>query len=107
MIQGGQDLLGYFDHFLIRGMNAQIYEDGFSDGDQLGGVTHSLNGVKQVELVAAPAPRCLAAGRPAAPSTSSTSSRHRIFIGAPASGRIVGHGHQSGLRDRTDDDQRT
>ncbi len=34
---GGQDSLGYFDHFLIRGLNAQVYTDGFSDGDQLGG----------------------------------------------------------------------
>ncbi|MGA7071203.1 TonB-dependent receptor plug domain-containing protein, partial [Bradyrhizobium sp.] len=35
---GGQDSLGYFDHFLIRGLNAQVYTDGFSDGDQLGGL---------------------------------------------------------------------
>jgi iron complex outermembrane receptor protein len=35
---GGQDSRGYFDHFLIRGLNAQVYSDGFSDGDQLGGL---------------------------------------------------------------------
>jgi hypothetical protein len=33
---GGQDSLGYFDHFLIRGLNALVFSDGFSDGDQLG-----------------------------------------------------------------------
>ena len=48
---GGQDSLGYFDHFLIRGLNAQVYTDGFSDGDQLGGLSHSLNGVKRVEIL--------------------------------------------------------
>ncbi len=37
--QGGQDSLGYFDHFLIRGLNAQVYSDGFSDGDLLGGIS--------------------------------------------------------------------
>jgi iron complex outermembrane receptor protein len=37
---GGQDSLGYFDHFLIRGLTAQVYTDGFSDGDQLAGLTH-------------------------------------------------------------------
>jgi hypothetical protein len=34
---GGQDTKGFYDHFLIRGLNAQVFEDGFSDGDQLGG----------------------------------------------------------------------
>jgi iron complex outermembrane receptor protein len=51
---GGQDSLGYFDHFLIRGLNAQVYNDGFSDGDQLGGVSHSLNGVRRVEILEGP-----------------------------------------------------
>src|SRR5579859_7929242 len=37
---GGQDTKGYYDHFLIRGLNAQIFNDGFSDGDLLGGVSH-------------------------------------------------------------------
>ena len=31
-IRAARYLLGYFDHFLIRGFNAQIYQDGFSDG---------------------------------------------------------------------------
>jgi iron complex outermembrane recepter protein len=51
---GGQDSLGYFDHFLIRGLNAQVYNDGFSDGDQLGGISHSLNGVRRVEILEGP-----------------------------------------------------
>jgi iron complex outermembrane receptor protein len=51
---GGQDSLGYFDHFLIRGLNAQVYNDGFSDGDQLGGVSHSLNGVRRIEILEGP-----------------------------------------------------
>ena len=51
---GGQDSLGYFDHFLIRGLNAQVYTDGFSDGDQLGGLVHSLNGVRRVEILEGP-----------------------------------------------------
>jgi iron complex outermembrane recepter protein len=61
---GGQDSLGYFDHFLIRGMNAQIYQDGFSDGDQLGGLTHSLNGVKQVEVLEGPGSSLFGSGPP-------------------------------------------
>jgi iron complex outermembrane recepter protein len=40
-----------YDHFLIRGLNAQIYEDGFSDGDHPGGVSHTLNGVDHIEVV--------------------------------------------------------
>ena len=64
VVQGGQDSLGYFDHFLIRGLNAQIYEDGFSDGDQLGGVSHSLNGVKQVEIVSGPGSALFGSGPP-------------------------------------------
>ncbi len=62
--QGGQDSLGYFDHFLIRGLNAQIYSDGFSDGDQLGGISHSLNGVKQVEILSGPGSALFGSGPP-------------------------------------------
>ena len=61
---GGQDSLGYFDHFLIRGLNAQIYTDGFSDGDQLGGLTHSLNGVKQIEILEGPGSALFGSGPP-------------------------------------------
>jgi iron complex outermembrane recepter protein len=62
--QGGQDSLGYFDHFLIRGFNAQIYEDGFSDGDQLGGISHSLNGVKSIEVLEGPGSALFGSGPP-------------------------------------------
>jgi iron complex outermembrane recepter protein len=61
---GGQDSLGYFDHFLIRGLNAQIYTDGFSDGDQLGGLVHSLNGVKQIEILEGPGSALFGSGPP-------------------------------------------
>jgi iron complex outermembrane recepter protein len=62
--QGGQDSLGYFDHFLIRGFNAQIYQDGFSDGDQLGGISHSLNGVKNIEVLEGPGSALFGSGPP-------------------------------------------
>jgi iron complex outermembrane recepter protein len=61
---GGQDSLGYFDHFLIRGLNAQIYTDGFSDGDQLGGLTHSLNGVRRIEVLEGPGSSLFGSGPP-------------------------------------------
>ena len=61
---GGQDSLGYFDHFLIRGLNAQVYTDGFSDGDQLGGLTHSLNGVRRVEILEGPGSALFGSGPP-------------------------------------------
>jgi iron complex outermembrane recepter protein len=59
---GGQDSKGFYDHFLIRGLNAQIYSDGFSDGDQLGGISHSLNGVEQVEILEGPASALFGSG---------------------------------------------
>ncbi len=40
---GGTDSKGFTDHFMIRGLQAQTYDDGFSDGDQVNGPTHSLN----------------------------------------------------------------
>jgi iron complex outermembrane receptor protein len=61
---GGQDSLGYFDHFLIRGLNAQVFTDGFSDGDQLGGLVHSLNGIKQVEILEGPGSALFGSGPP-------------------------------------------
>jgi iron complex outermembrane recepter protein len=61
---GGQDSLGYFDHFLIRGLNAQIYSNGFSDGDQLGGLVHSLNGVQRVEVLEGPGSALFGSGPP-------------------------------------------
>jgi iron complex outermembrane recepter protein len=61
---GGQDSLGYFDHFLIRGLNAQVYTDGFSDGDQLGGLIHSLNGVRRIEILEGPGSALFGSGPP-------------------------------------------
>jgi iron complex outermembrane receptor protein len=61
---GGQDTKGFYDHFLIRGLNAQIYEDGFSDGDELGGISHSLNGVEQVEILEGPGSALFGSGPP-------------------------------------------
>ena len=61
---GGQDSLGYFDHFLIRGLNAQVYSDGFSDGDLLGGLVHSLNGVRQIEILEGPGSALFGSGPP-------------------------------------------
>ncbi|HWB50786.1 MAG TPA: TonB-dependent receptor [Stellaceae bacterium] len=61
---GGQDSKGFYDHFEIRGLNAQIFSDGFSDGDQLGGISHSLNGVERVEVLAGPGSALFGSGPP-------------------------------------------
>ncbi len=61
---GGQDTKGYYDHFLIRGLNAQIYSDGFSDGDLLGGISHSLNGVERIEILEGPGSALFGSGPP-------------------------------------------
>jgi iron complex outermembrane recepter protein len=51
---GGSSTYGFFDRYLIRGMDARIYTDGFSDGDQFNGYPHSLNGVQQIEVLKGP-----------------------------------------------------
>ncbi|HLI20352.1 MAG TPA: TonB-dependent siderophore receptor [Stellaceae bacterium] len=61
---GGQDSKGFYDHFEIRGLNAQIFSDGFSDGDQLGGISHSLNGVQSVEVLEGPGSALFGSGPP-------------------------------------------
>ncbi|TDV34285.1 iron complex outermembrane receptor protein [Paraburkholderia caballeronis] len=61
---GGQDTKGYYDHFLIRGLNAQVYNDGFSDGDLLGGISHSLNGVEHIEVLEGPGSALFGSGPP-------------------------------------------
>src|SRR5262249_11927353 len=61
---GGQDSPGYFDHFLIRGPKTQGYNHWFSDGDQLGGLTHTLNGVRRVEILEGPGSSLFGSGPP-------------------------------------------
>jgi iron complex outermembrane recepter protein len=63
IVEGGQDG-HYLDLFLIRGLNAQFYNDGFRDGDQLGGFSHMLNGVKQVEILEGPGSALFGSGPP-------------------------------------------
>jgi iron complex outermembrane recepter protein len=43
--EGGSSSYGFFDRFLIRGMDARMYSDSFPDGDQFNSFPHSLNGV--------------------------------------------------------------
>jgi iron complex outermembrane receptor protein len=40
------------------------YEDGFSDGDELGGISHSLNGVNRIEVVEGPGSALFGSGPP-------------------------------------------
>ncbi len=61
---GGADSHGFFDRFLIRGLDARIYTDGFTDGDQLNGIPHSLNGVQSVEVLKGPGSALLGSGPP-------------------------------------------
>ncbi|MGT2471555.1 TonB-dependent receptor [Paraburkholderia terrae] len=61
---GGPDAKGFFDHFMIRGLQAQVYSDGFSDGDQVNGVVHSLNGVERVEILEGPGSALFGSGPP-------------------------------------------
>ena len=61
---GGQDLKGYYDHFEIRGLDAESFEDNFGDGDQLNGLSHSLNGVERIEVLAGPGSALFGSGPP-------------------------------------------
>jgi iron complex outermembrane recepter protein len=61
---GGADAIGGFDRFLIRGMDARIYEDGFSDGEQVNGIPHSINGVQSIEVLKGPGSALLGSGPP-------------------------------------------
>ena len=62
--EGGADDKGFFDRFLIRGLDARIYEDGFSDGDQINGIPHSLNGVASIEILKGPGSALFGSGPP-------------------------------------------
>ncbi len=62
--RGGGDGFGFYDRFLIRGLDARIYSDGFSDGDQRNGLPHSLNGVERVEILKGPGSALFGSGPP-------------------------------------------
>ncbi|MDE1147483.1 MAG: TonB-dependent receptor plug domain-containing protein [Azospirillaceae bacterium] len=62
--QGGADGFGFGDRFLVRGLDARLYNDGFSDGDQRNGIPHSLNGVAQVEIMKGPGSALFGSGPP-------------------------------------------
>lgn len=64
VIQGGTDGFGFNDHFQIRGLEARIYNDGFSDGDERNGIPHSLNGVERVEVLEGPGSSLFGSGPP-------------------------------------------
>jgi iron complex outermembrane receptor protein len=61
---GGPSSYGFFDRFMIRGLDARIYEDGFSDGDQINGIPHSLNGVERIEALKGPGSSMFGSGPP-------------------------------------------
>src|SRR5215475_3748433 len=64
VFQGGADGFGFADRFLVRGLDARIYNDGFSDGDQRNGIPHSLNGVQRVEVLEGPGSALFGSGPP-------------------------------------------
>ncbi len=61
---GGQDGFGVTDNFLIRGLNARVYNDGFSEGDQRNNVPNSMNGVQRVEVLEGPGSALFGSGPP-------------------------------------------
>ena len=63
---GGSDGFGADDRFEIRGLDALIYNDGFSDSisDERNGITHSLNGVERVEVLEGPGSALFGSGPP-------------------------------------------
>lgn len=61
---GGPSSYGFFDRFLIRGLDARIFSDGFTDGDQSNGFPHSLNGVDHIEVLKGPGSALLGSGPP-------------------------------------------
>lgn len=64
IVQGGSDGFGFGDRFQIRGLEARIYNDGFSDGDERNGIPHSLNGVERVEILEGPGSSLFGSGPP-------------------------------------------
>ncbi|ADV83756.1 TonB-dependent receptor [Terriglobus saanensis] len=64
VVQGGSDGFGFGDRFQIRGLEARIYNDGFSDGDERNGIPHSLNGVERIEVLEGPGSSLFGSGPP-------------------------------------------
>jgi iron complex outermembrane recepter protein len=53
--QGGQFAFGFFDRFVVRGLNTSFLEDGLPDGtSDLTGYLHTLTGVDHVEVLKGP-----------------------------------------------------
>jgi iron complex outermembrane recepter protein len=53
--QGGQFSFGFYDRFIIRGLNANFLSDGLPDTtSDLTGIPHSLTGVERVEILKGP-----------------------------------------------------
>jgi iron complex outermembrane receptor protein len=53
--QGGQYNFGFFDRFIIRGLNATFLNDGLPEGtSDLTGYVHTLTGVQSVEVLKGP-----------------------------------------------------
>jgi iron complex outermembrane recepter protein len=88
IIQGGSDGFGFGDRFQIRGLEARIYNDGFSDGDERNGIPHSLNGVERVEILEGPGSALFGSGPPGG--------TINVVHFAPASSRSVGGTFQTG-----------
>ena len=61
---GGTDGFGISDNFLIRGLNARVFNDGFDEGDQRNGIPNSLNGVERVEVLEGPGSALFGSGPP-------------------------------------------
>jgi iron complex outermembrane recepter protein len=64
VVQGGSDGFGFGDRFQVRGLEARIYNDGFSDGDERNGIPHSLNGVERIEVLEGPGSSLFGSGPP-------------------------------------------
>jgi iron complex outermembrane receptor protein len=86
VIQGGTDGFGFADRFQIRALEARIYNDGLSDGDERNGIPHSLNGVERVEILEGPGSSLFGSGPPEAQLTLCTT-HHRPVLAAARSFR--------------------
>jgi iron complex outermembrane receptor protein len=98
---GGPDAKGFFDHFMIRGLQAQVYTDGLTDGDQVNGVVHSLNGVERVEILEGPGSALFGSGPPGGTInivhyTPSPQFHYGADVQAGSFGTVTGSGYVTG-----------